>query len=238
VLFEDLEFGVGLVKFERDNATNDVGEHVLKGELVTVVVRNRCYGTRVCSLLTLQCCFLTHHTDGFVSCFDLEGLHLTDVHSSDKLSSRLSNRNALLFSFLSSHSLSSKVSSLLSVHETNLVSDNLSLFNVLVHKSLSFTHHSGFVSNTLKLLILQLFGDGVLSVFGHGFMLISLVLLLNDFKAIINFAISQDIIELLQEVVGSMRSAVDNGVIVSELNVNVVLLKKFGQVLPVVYLSL
>lgn len=178
MLLEDFELRVGLVELERDDAANDVGEHVLEGELVAVVVCDGRHCTRVLPLLTLQCSFLTHHTDGFVGRLDLEGLNLANIHSSDKLSSRLPNRHALLFLLLSSQCLGCEISSLFSVHEANLVSDHLSVFNMLVDHTLSSAHHGCFVSNTLKFLILQFFSDGVLGVLGHGLVLVPLVLLL------------------------------------------------------------
>jgi hypothetical protein len=78
------------------------------------------------------------------------------------------------------------------------MSNHLPLFDMLIHKSLSFAHHGGLISNTLKFLVLQFLSNGVLGVLGHRFVLVSLVLFLDSLKAVVDFTVSEDIVELLQ----------------------------------------
>lgn len=77
MLFENFEFRVLLVQFERDNSTDNISEHVLESELITVIIVNRSNGVRVFFLLSLEVGLLSHDTDSLVCSLNSDLLDIT-----------------------------------------------------------------------------------------------------------------------------------------------------------------
>lgn len=129
--------------------------------------------------------------------------------------------------------LGCEVSGPLSVGKADFVALVLALRDMFVEDALGTTHHGGLVRDTLELLILKLLCDGVLAVVGLIFRLILLVLFLDHLHLVVDGAAGQLRVQLLEQVVGGVGSAVHDGVPVLDSDVVVQLLKELRQVIPI-----
>ena len=129
--------------------------------------------------------------------------------------------------------LDGKVASLFGVLEAANDPFVLPLIYMIVYHALCTAHHGSFVRDSLKFLVLQLFGDRMLGILRLVLNLILQVLLLNHLQLVVHNSPRQLRVKPLQQIVGGMRSTVHNWVILSKAEIHVQLGEQFLQMIPI-----
>ena len=230
VLLEDFELWVSLIELQRNHAADNISEHVFEGQLIRVIVLNRCDGVRVVTLLALEVGLLAHHPDGFVRRFHGHGLDVADdgpilvgphtfqsVHLSVSLLYRPGSISAGPLRVLKS------------------VDDpfGLPLLHMLVNHALRATHHRGLVRNSLELLVLQLLGNRMLRVLWLVLIFVLLVLLLDHLQLFVHDPSRQLGVQSLQKAIRCIRGAVHDRVILSKAQIHAQLREQFLKMIPI-----
>ena len=169
VLLENFELGILFVELVSDGAADDVCKHRLKSLLITVVILDGQDEARVvvALLLTLDICFLSHHSNRLVGSLDLDGLDFTNGYTVDHGCLGLFGLLPLNGHFFRPDRLCGEVSSPACVGKALINTLCLAHSLVVAYNVLSCDLLSGLVWDSLQLLVLHLSGDSLTGIFGH-----------------------------------------------------------------------
>ena len=172
VLFEDLEFRILLIKLMSNRAADDISEHGFEGLLIAIIILDGHEARTLTFLLTLAVCLLTHNANGLVGSLDGHRLDITHRDAINHCSLLLLGALPLDRHLLLPDLLGGKVAGAAGVGEALV--NALSLAHGLVGRDnvLRGELLGRLVGDSLKLLVLHLPGDGLLSVGGHGLLLV------------------------------------------------------------------
>jgi hypothetical protein len=207
VLAEDFVLWIGLVKLLAELTVDNVGKYLQEGNLIRVLILN-------CLAVLFHLCLLAHGTDSFVVGLDGYTLDFANGDSVDGL--RVGRALVCFHGFplVCLNGLLCEEASHLCLHETGLLALILANFLVVLDNidcSVGLAH---LVFNSLELVFLHLAGDSCAEVFGAGLFFVTLLLELDLDRLIVNSTASENGVEFKKELVSSVGSAVDYGIVV------------------------
>jgi hypothetical protein len=207
VLTEDLVLGIGLVKLLAELTVYNVGKYLHEGNLIRVLILN-------CLAVLFHLGFLAHGTDSFVVGLNGYTLYFSNGNSIDGLRvgrALVCSHSFLLICF---KGLLCEEAGHLGLHEAGLLALILSNFLVVLHNFDGSVGLAHLVLNSLDLVFFHLAGDSCAEVFWAGFFFVTLLLELDLNRLFVDSTASENGVYFKQELVSSVGSAVDYGIVV------------------------